>query len=108
MLPYVSPSIVFLSINFRMQPLLDRLARHLKPGGHFLLRDYGRHDMTQLRFKKGGISFCLAYLRWSGLAEWLSVSRSLMIGILGIGRVVVTGTMDSRTDDDWIKSHPFP
>jgi hypothetical protein len=37
----------------RVRAAVHNLVRLLKPGGLLLVKDYGRHDLTQLRFKSG-------------------------------------------------------
>jgi tRNAThr (cytosine32-N3)-methyltransferase len=52
----------------RLSFAISKIAKVLKPGGIFLFRDYGLHDMTQLRFKPNRMVREDLYLRGDGTA----------------------------------------
>jgi tRNAThr (cytosine32-N3)-methyltransferase len=43
--------------------MMNLSSQLLKPGGLVLVRDYGRHDLTQLRFKAGRLLDDNFYIR---------------------------------------------
>lgn len=80
----------------RLPFVLAKIFRILRPGGQLLFRDYGRHDMTQLRFKPQRLIRPDLYIRGDGTAVHYFTTEEVEALAHGAGLQVVSNVVDRR------------
>lgn len=75
---------------------ITKIAKVLKPGGRILLRDYGRYDMAQLRFKQNRLISDNFYARGEGTQVYFFEQEEMHSMLEAEGLVKEQNVFDRR------------